>query len=387
MSNSSGLGGGLLFLPVLFLIMDFYPHEAIPISKVVIFAGALSSFCVNVGVKRPGRNVVALDYNLLIICCSNLLLGTVFGVTLNKILPNTIILLLVCIFLSYNTYKTFKTFFKLFNEEKGINNNNSLAEQDNHNYNINRNNDINNICEEEVRKEIEKDQYYIRWDKLMFIVIPYGIMVFLTLLRESNLVSKCSLLYWILIFIYIFVVLFFDYKAMLHIENEFNWRKRINYPFDSRDIQWNRQTVVKLAVIGFIAGFIAGTIGIGGGVVLGPILLGLDIHPIVCTVNTNFLVLLTSSSTTFQFILFNMLNYQYGLLSVIFSALGAFVATKLINEYVKRTGEQSLIVLILFIVVAISALVLFISSVVEITEDYKNGMDIFEFQPLCTTTK
>ena len=387
MSNSSGLGGGLLFLPVLLLIMNFYPHEAIPISKVVIFAGALSSFFVNVGVKRPGRDVIALDYNLLIITGSNLLLGTVFGVTLNKILPNTIILLLVCVFLCYNTYKTFKTFFKIYNEEKGIINNNILAPQDNNNININRNNDINNICEEEVRKEIEKDQYYIRWDKLMFIIIPYGIMVFLTLLRESNLISKCSLLYWILMFIYIFVVLYSDYKAMLHIENEFNWRKRINFPFDSRDIQWNRKAIIKLTIIGFVAGFIAGTIGIGGGVVLGPILLGLDIHPVVCAVNTNFLVLLTSSSTTFQFILFNMLNYQYGLLSVIFSALGAFVATKLINEYVKRTGKQSLIVLILFIVVGISTIVLMVSSVTEIIEDYKNGENIFEFESLCTKTK
>ena len=37
MSNASGLGGGLLFIPVLLLIMNFYPHEAIPISKMVIF--------------------------------------------------------------------------------------------------------------------------------------------------------------------------------------------------------------------------------------------------------------------------------------------------------------------------------------------------------------
>ena len=91
MSNASGLGGGLLFIPVLLLIMNFYPHEAIPISKIVIFAGALTSFIQNIKVKRPGRNTKALNYNLVIVNAPNLLIGTVLGVTLNKILPNAII--------------------------------------------------------------------------------------------------------------------------------------------------------------------------------------------------------------------------------------------------------------------------------------------------------
>ena len=46
--------------------MNFYPHEAIPISKIVIFAGALTSFIQNTKVKRPGRNSKALNYNLVI---------------------------------------------------------------------------------------------------------------------------------------------------------------------------------------------------------------------------------------------------------------------------------------------------------------------------------
>ena len=67
-----------------------------------------------------------------------------------------------------------------------------------------------------------------------------------------------------------------------------------------------------MCFIGFIAGIIAGIIGIGGWVVLGPILVDLGLHPIVGTVTTNFLVLITSSSTIFQLILFKMLNYEYG---------------------------------------------------------------------------
>lgn len=381
MSNASGLGGGLLFIPVLLLIMKFYAHEAIPISKMVIFAGALTSFIQNTKVKRPGRNCKALNYNLIIVNCSNLLLGTVFGVTLNKILPNTLILFLLCILLFYYSNKTFNTFLKFYKEESGVELH-SMSSQIHSVSSRNANNDINQPIDQ-VEREIYKDQYLLRWDKLQFVLIPFAFMAFLSILRESNLVSKCSFIYWLLVLIFVVIVLIFDYFAIAHIEKEYNYRKLINYPYDEKDIDWTKQTIIKLCCIGFIAGFIAGTIGIGGGVVLGPILLDLGIHPIVGTVTTNFLVLITSSSTTFQFILFKMLNFEYGFFCIIFSALGSYCGTYLVNSYVKNTGKQSFIVLILFFVVIISAIVLPLSSLINIFNDYKKGVDIFEFESLC----
>ena len=378
MSNASGLGGGLLFIPVLLLIMKFYPHEAIPIPKLVIFAGALTSFIHNTKVKRPGRNAKALNYNLIIVNSSNLLLGTVFGVTLNKILPNTLILFLLCILLFFYSYKTFMTFLKFHREENGR----ELSSIDSQ-INSSRNFDINQSFEQAVQRELNKEQYLLRWDKLQFVLVPFLIMAILSILRESEMVSKCSSLNWILVILFIIIVLLFDYFVIIHIEKEYSYRRTINFPYDSKDINWTRETIIKLCFIGFIAGFIAGTIGIGGGVVLGPILLDLGIHPIVGTVTTNFLVLITSSSTTFQFILFKMLNYEYGFFCIIFSALGSYCGTYLVNTYVKRTGKQSFIVLILFFVVVISAVVLPLSSLLNIINDYRKGMDIFEFEPLC----
>ena len=158
MSNASGLGGGLLFIPVLLLIMKFYAHEAIPISKVVIFAGALTSFIQNTKVKRPKRNTKALDYNLIIVNSSNLLLGTVFGVTLNKILPNTLILFLLCILLFYYSHKTFKTFLKFYKEES-VGNLNSMSSQMNSFSSRNINYDINQPVDP-IEREIYKINFY-----------------------------------------------------------------------------------------------------------------------------------------------------------------------------------------------------------------------------------
>jgi len=380
MSNASGLGGGLLFIPVLLLIMNFYPHEAIPISKIVIFAGALTSFMQNTRVKRPGRNTKALNYNLVIVNAPNLLIGTVLGVTLNKILPNAIILFLLCLLLFFYSYKTFKTFLKLYREESS-GELHSLSSQ--YNTISHNNNDINLQEERPIESELYKDQFLLRWDKLKYILVPFLIMAGLSILRESEIVSKCSSVYWVLMFAFLIIVLFYDYYIINHIETEYSYRKIINFPYDERDIVWTKPTIIKLAFIGLLAGFIAGVIGIGGGVVLGPILLDLGIHPLVGSVTTNMLVLITSSSTTFQFILFKMLNLQYGIICIIFSALGSYCGTYLVNTYVKKTGKQSFIVLVLFCVVIVSAVVLPLSSLLNIIDDYKKGYNIFEFESLC----
>ena len=382
MSNASGLGGGLLFIPVLLLIMNFYPHEAIPISKIVIFAGAITSFIQNTKVKRPGRNSKALNYNLVIVNAPNLLLGTILGVTLNKILPNSLILFLLCMLLFFYSFKTFKTFLKIYREENS-GELHSMSSQFNTISQRSVNNDINQQEERPVEFEIYKDRFLLRWDKLKYIIIPFLIMAGLSILRESEIVSKCSAIYWILMFSFLAIVLIYDYFIYNHIQTEYSYRKIIGFPYDDRDINWTNQTIIKLCFIGFLAGFIAGVIGIGGGVVLGPILLDLGVHPIVGTVTTNMLVLITSSSTTFQFILFKMLNIEYGIICIIFSALGSYCGTYLVNTYVKKTGKQSFIVLVLFCVVIISAIVLPLSSLINILEDYNKGHNIFEFESLC----
>ena len=382
MSNASGLGGGLLFIPVLLLIMNFYPHEAIPISKIVIFAGAITSFIQNTKVKRPGRNSKALNYNLVIVNAPNLLLGTILGVTLNKILPNSLILFLLCMLLFFYSFKTFKTFLKIYREENS-GELHSMSSQFNTISQRSVNNDINQQEERPVEFEIYKDRFLLRWDKLKYIIIPFLIMAGLSILRESEIVSKCSAIYWILMFSFLAIVLIYDYFIYNHIQTEYSYRKIIGFPYDDRDLNWTNQTIIKLCFIGFLAGFIAGVIGIGGGVVLGPILLDLGVHPIVGTVTTNMLVLITSSSTTFQFILFKMLNIEYGIICIIFSALGSYCGTYLVNTYVKKTGKQSFIVLVLFCVVIISAIVLPLSSLINILEDYNKGHNIFEFESLC----
>lgn len=106
-SNAGGIGGGGLLIPILILQLRFETHEAIPISKLMIFTGALTAFLMGLrNNKHPYRDGGAIDYNLASMLIPMILFGTMVGVTLNKLTPPWIILVSLTLCLVINTVKT-----------------------------------------------------------------------------------------------------------------------------------------------------------------------------------------------------------------------------------------------------------------------------------------
>lgn len=105
-------------------------------------------------------------------------------------------------------------------------------------------------------------------------------------------------------FIYFPFALATTYIVSRIIKSEYEYRKSIDYPYNNTDIKWDAPMIfVKFPLYSFLSGLMAGLLGIGGGLILGPLLLELGLHPVVSTATSNFLVLFTSSSTSIQFIL------------------------------------------------------------------------------------
>ncbi len=92
LSNAGGVGGGGLVIPILLLMFKFYTHEAIPISKLTIFTGALTSFLLGFKQIHPYRKAITIDFNIPYLIVPMLLFGTMVGISLNKVMPPWIIL-------------------------------------------------------------------------------------------------------------------------------------------------------------------------------------------------------------------------------------------------------------------------------------------------------
>jgi len=115
-SNSGGLGGGGMLIPV---AMDFYKFDAknaIALSNSTIFMSAFVRFICNLFKKHPFKKYgVIIDFDYAIIMMPTVIVGTAIGVFVYVILPSIIIiacltagLLWLCYVCAKNGYRNYK---------------------------------------------------------------------------------------------------------------------------------------------------------------------------------------------------------------------------------------------------------------------------------------
>src|SRR3989338_3775831 len=83
------------------------------------------------------------------------------------------------------------------------------------------------------------------------------------------------------------------------------------YEFLEGDIKWTTKYVTLVPLIFFTAGLVAGLLGIGGGLVVGPLLLEMGVNPLVSVATSSFTVLFTGSSTAIQFLIMGTVSWDY----------------------------------------------------------------------------
>lgn len=107
---------------------------------------------------------------------------------------------------------------------------------------------------------------------------------------------------------------------------------------------WDPECTVHYATVTFGAGVVAGLIGIGGGMVLGPLMLVMGVHPSVSTATTASMVLLTSSSVAVMFVMSGLVPWEYAVYFFSICLMGAYIGKTTIDAYVKRTGMTSILI-------------------------------------------
>jgi len=145
---------------------------------------------------------------------------------------------------------------------------------------------------------------------------------------------------------------FFAIKLM----RETTEKKRVKYPFHSQDVLWDPSKTRFYAFFTFVAGVVAGLIGIGGGMVLGPLMLVMGINPRVSTATTATMIVLTSSSVAILYITSGLVPWQYAVTFFCTCFAGALVGKTYIDRYVKRTGKTSILIFLLAMIIALATL-------------------------------
>lgn len=83
----SGIGGGGIIVSLLMVFYKLNTHEAIAVSGLTIFMGSIARFAMIVNKRHPDKDATIVDYSLANIMLPCVLVGSLFGVFLNLILP------------------------------------------------------------------------------------------------------------------------------------------------------------------------------------------------------------------------------------------------------------------------------------------------------------
>lgn len=79
-----------------------------------------------------------------------------------------------------------------------------------------------------------------------------------------------------------------------HLIKDNEVKNEISYPFVQGDIQWTRKRTLTTCVISLFAGVLASLLGIGGGLVLGPLMLEMKVIPQVSTATSSLMIVTPS---------------------------------------------------------------------------------------------
>ena len=73
-----------------------------------------------------------------------------------------------------------------------------------------------------------------------------------------------------------------------------------SYPFQEGDVQWTGRNLYMYPALSAFAGVCGGLLGIGGGMIMGPLLLELGMKPMSASATSATTVMVTSGAAAFQ---------------------------------------------------------------------------------------
>ncbi|KAL1222910.1 Sulfite exporter TauE/SafE family protein 1 [Cardamine amara subsp. amara] len=372
-SSAGGIGGGGLFISIMTIVAGLEMKTVSSFSAFMVTGVSFANVGCNIFVRNPkagGKTLIDFDLALTVQPC--LLLGVSVGVICNRMFPNWLVLTLFAVFLAWSTMKTCKKGVSYWNLET------ERAE-------IRRRRDDDGVegareslLGNEVEDEVEKGKIRFPWMKLGVLVIIWLLFFSINLLRGNKYgqgiisIQPCGALYWLLSSLQIPLTIFFtlciyysDNVQSTHTSHNQDPQKEIG---DGR-----RPNNLMLPIMALLAGVLGGLFGIGGGMLISPLLLQIGIAPEVTAATCSFIVLFSSTMSAIQYLLLGMEHAGtaaiFALICFVASLVGLMVVKKVIAKY----GRASIIVFAVGIVMALSTVLMTAHGALNVWNDFVSG--------------
>ncbi|KAK7400434.1 hypothetical protein VNO78_11642 [Psophocarpus tetragonolobus] len=390
-SSAGGIGGGGLFIPILTIVAGLDLKTASSLSAFMVTGGSIANVMCNLCATSPKfGGKLLIDYDIALLSEPCMLLGVSIGVICNLVFPEWFITMLFAIFLTWSTSKTCNSgvlFWKIESEERrksdgfeGLENGlleNGSAEEREGGVQVNKEKEgMENIEEQQVMVPEENIRVRIPWFKLVVLLLVWFSFFSLYLLRGNKYgqsiipMEPCGVGYWILSSAQVPLALLFTAWIVHRKEGHQDQNVIQEDPCLSSNGPSNKLVFPMMALL---AGILGGVFGIGGGMLISPLLLHVGIAPEVTAATCSFMVFFSSTMSALQYLLLGMDHIETALILAIICFVASLIGLLVVQRAIQNYGRPSLIVFSVGIVMTLSIVLMTSFGVIRTWKDHISG--------------
>ena len=408
---SGGIGGGGIIVPLLILVFGFTPKKAIPLSNFTIVGSSLTNMLMNLSKRHPYTDRPLIDWNLIMVMEPLTVGGAICGTFLSKVLPDLVLTVMLVVLLALTAHRTLKKGFQQFRkeaeefkesqksaltvardeleEEEDASAGQTLLDKEEQ-ASTKGALEMENPTQEDLDAleldEILEAERGTPYDKVVLLLVMFAVLITLNFLKgggesfPSPIGIECGgFEYWFVTFLIFAWVLAIALYMRSDLVSMWRKKRRLRYKYVEGDVEWNERNTLIYPFLCIFAGFCAGMFGVGGGIVKGPLMLEMGVHPMVASGTVAIMIFMTSISATTSYMAFGILTYDYAWFLFFFGLVATAVGQLGVGYLVKKYKRMSLISLSIGAVIALSTLLMGFQSVMSL---FQGGNE--DSNKLCT---
>lgn len=385
LSAAAGMGGGGVYVPLLLLLLGFSAKEAVPLSQAMIVGGAVVNIFMFSGERHPkNRNRPRIDYEVVMMLNPTLATGVTLGVICHLISPQWLIVTTLIITLVLALQKTVKKGLEQWRKESAALADGSPGQGSKKAVSI-------KMVDFRGFMELANQN-----SKPMTLILGcWATFLALNVMKAP----QCSSMYWLQLGAMVVICGAFTVTgarvitgtatssalaAEVVAEAKEKGGETQAAKAEEGALSWTPTTLWLYPLLSLVAGFLGGFLGIGGGIIMSPMLLELGMLPEVNQATTAMFVFLSSSLATIQFVVLGKTMPQYVTWFMSWVVLSTVLGQTLVDYLMKRSGRSSLIVLSIGAIILGSLVMMTYVGSVDIYDDLVDGAYMgFSAHKLC----
>ena len=226
---------------------------------------------------------------------------------------------------------------------------------------------------EDLRRILDEERS-VPMGNVKALAVTFAVVLVVNLLKgggafKSPLGIRCgSPSFWTANGLILGVILVVSFFARSYLVDRCEVKERVGYPYVEGDIRWDSRATVVYPAVCTAAGFFAGMFGVGGGIVKGPLMLAMGVHPKVSSASSACMILFTSFTATTSFVVFGLLDMEYASVCLLLGFAATLVGQIGLFYLMERFQRNSYIAFSIGAIVALSAFLMTVQSLLSMAD-------------------